>query len=156
MRRKDREITDTAKIAEIIAACRCCRIGFHDGGAVYIVPLNYGWCCENGQYTLYFHSASEGRKISLLKTAPTVGFEMDTGYVLHTAETACGHSAAFQSIIGTGTAEIVTDPAEKRRGLSLLMVHETGRADWEFPESSLAPVTVFRISVTELSCKEHL
>ena len=39
MRRKDREITDEAKIDEIISRCNCCRIGFNDSGEVYIVPL---------------------------------------------------------------------------------------------------------------------
>ena len=43
MRRKDREITDEAKIDEIISRCNCCRIGFNDSGEVYIVPLNFGY-----------------------------------------------------------------------------------------------------------------
>ena len=154
MRRKDREVTDAAQIREIIAACRCCRVGFCENGGIYIVPLNFGFCCEDGQYTFYFHSAKEGRKIGLLREKPSVGFEMDTGYVLHTADTACGHSAAYQSIIGTGTAEIVTDAAEKRKGLSLLMLHETGRKDWDYPAADT--VTVFKITVHELSCKARI
>ena len=155
MRRTDREITDAAVIRDVIERCRCCRVGFNDCGAVYIVPLDFGYCCENGQYTFYFHSAKEGRKITLLQSAPQVGFEMDTGHVLHTAETACGHAAAFQSIIGTGKAELVTDPEEKLRGLSLLMLHETGKSDWDFPQKEADAVAVFRITVTELSCKIH-
>lgn len=43
MRRKDREVTDEAKIDEIISRCNCCRIGFNDSGEVYIVPLNFGF-----------------------------------------------------------------------------------------------------------------
>ena len=39
MRRKDREVTDSQKIREIILSCRCCRLGFYDNGQVYIVPL---------------------------------------------------------------------------------------------------------------------
>lgn len=30
MRRKDREVTDTEKINNIINNCSCCRIGFND------------------------------------------------------------------------------------------------------------------------------
>lgn len=43
MRRKDREVTDEARIDEIISRCTCCRIGFNDSGEVYIVPLNFGY-----------------------------------------------------------------------------------------------------------------
>ena len=43
MRRKDREVTDEKKIMEIISQCYCCRLGFIDKGAVYIVPLNFGF-----------------------------------------------------------------------------------------------------------------
>ena len=41
MRRTDREITDAEKITQIIQTCHCCRLGFCDNGAVYIVPLNF-------------------------------------------------------------------------------------------------------------------
>ena len=47
MRRKDREITDEAKIDEIILNCNCCRLGFNDGGKVYIVPLSFGYSRDN-------------------------------------------------------------------------------------------------------------
>lgn len=43
MRRTDREITDAEKITQIIQTCHCCRLGFCDNGAVYIVPLNFGY-----------------------------------------------------------------------------------------------------------------
>ena len=43
MRRKDREVTNSAKIADIISRCTCCRIGFYDEKEVYIVPLNFGY-----------------------------------------------------------------------------------------------------------------
>ena len=39
MRRNDREVTDIAKISDIISKCHCCRLGFYDAGKVYIVPL---------------------------------------------------------------------------------------------------------------------
>lgn len=156
MRRKDREVTDNNKITEIINNCQCCRIGFNDNGSIYIVPLNFGYVYNHDCYTFYFHSAKEGRKIDLIQNSPNVGFEMDTGYKLHTAELACNYSAGFQSIIGNGTVEIVNDTDEKIRGLSLLMEHNTGKKDWHFDERMTNAVTVFKLTVTELSCKEHL
>lgn len=60
MRRTDREITDAEKITQIIQTCHCCRLGFCDNGAVYIVPLNFGYAEENGKRVFYFHSAKAG------------------------------------------------------------------------------------------------
>lgn len=155
MRRKDREITDTARIEAIISACSCCRLGFNDGGEVYIVPLNFGWEKENGAYRFYFHGAREGRKIALLEGAPRVGFEMDCSYALRIGELAGNCTASFSSIIGVGRARLVDDGDEIRRGLLSIMRHNTGRSDWSFNEDMLRAVRVFRLDVEALSCKVH-
>ena len=76
MRRRDREITDNEKIKEIIKACDCCRLGLNDNGKVYIVPLNFGFTEENGNYTFYFHGARTGRKLDIIKQNNCVGFEL--------------------------------------------------------------------------------
>ncbi|MGN0159082.1 MAG: pyridoxamine 5'-phosphate oxidase family protein [Brotaphodocola sp.] len=155
MRRKDREITDQAKIQDIMDRCSCCRIGFYDNGQVYIVPLNFGYTKQEDHYVFYFHGAHEGRKIDLIARSPQVGFEMDTNYKRKEAELACEYSAQFQSVIGNGTVQIVEDSEEKREGLRLLMEHNTGKHDWQFDEHMLRAVTVFKLQVTSLSCKEH-
>ena len=155
MRRKDREVTDFAKIENIISRCTCCRIGFHDDGEVYIVPLNFGYEVKDDTYTFYFHGAKEGRKIDLIKKNPVVGFEMDTDYALKEADTACGYSARFQSVIGTGVVSIVSDSDEKEKGISLLMEHNTGKRNWVFDEKMMNAVTIFKLEVTKMSCKEH-
>lgn len=159
MRRKDREVTDPAKIQDIIQRCDCCRIGFNDNGEVYIVPLNFGYVCQEGKYTLYFHGAAAGRKYELAQSTPSVGFEMDTNYLLHTGgkspDVASNYTARFQSVIGNGTFSIVTDEAEKREGLQLLMLHATGKKEWDFEPAMFKMVAVFKLEVTQLSCKEH-
>lgn len=154
MRRKDREVTDQQRIREIAEACHCCRLGFADGGSVYIVPLNYGYTEENGNYTFYFHSAKKGRKIDLIAKNPMVGFEMDTNYAIKEHETACEYSARFQSIIGEGKVSFVEDEAEKVKALQAIMKHNTGKDDWEFHEKMLQAVRVIRMDVTKISCKE--
>lgn len=155
MRRKDREIIDPVHIQDIMQRCDVCRIGFNDEGEVYIVPLNFGYVNNDGNYTLYFHGAGAGRKFDLAQTKPYVGFEMDTNYLLHTADVACEFSARFQSIIGNGTFSLVEDPAEKLEGLQLVMFHATGKKDWEFNPMMLKMVAVFKLEVSKLSCKEH-
>ncbi len=156
MRRKDREITDETQIDEIIRRCDCCRLGFNDNGGVYIVPLSFGFEKEGGKRCFYFHSAPEGRKIDLIKRGGDVGFELDCGYRLHTADIPCGYSAAFSSVIGTGRVEILTDTAGKISGLRSIMRHTAGLEDCEFAPEMLERVCVFRLEVAELSCKVHI
>ena len=155
MRRTDREVTDQQKIQDVVGRCICCRIGFNDNGEVYIVPLNFGYQKKENTYVFYFHGAHEGRKIDLIKKNPNVGFEMDTHYKLTEADIACGYSASFQSLIGNGTMEIVEGIEEKITGLNLIMEHNTGKGDWAFDEKMINAVTVFKLIVTEMSCKDH-
>ena len=156
MRRNDREIIDCKQIIEIIENCNCCRIGFYDGNEVYIVPLNFGYEFKEDKLTLYFHGAKEGRKIDLITSAPSVGFEMDTNYKLNEGETACSHSARFDSVIGNGTISIITSISEKKFALDKLMLKATHKSAWNFTESMLNSVCVFKIEVTKLSCKSHI
>ena len=158
MRRKDREVTDPAKIADVINRCTCCRIGFCDDGEVYIVPLNFGYETKDDTYAFYFHGAKEGRKIDLIRKNPKVGFEMDTDaevYAVGESDTACGYTARFQSIIGNGIISMVSGIEEKKLGLSLLMEHNTGKREWNFDEKMVNAVAVFKLEVTKMSCKEH-
>jgi nitroimidazol reductase NimA-like FMN-containing flavoprotein (pyridoxamine 5'-phosphate oxidase superfamily) len=155
MRRKDREITDCARIDEIITACDCVRLAFADGDDAYIVPLNFAFVSENGKRTFYFHSAKEGRKLDLIKKLGRAGFELDTGHALNPGETACGYSYRFQSVVGNGKISVVEDEAEKRRALDLLMERYTGKNSWMYEKAELRAVAVFRLEVESISCKEH-
>ena len=143
MRRTDREITDAEKITQIIQTCHCCRLGFCDNGAVYIVPLNFGYAEENGKRVFYFHSAKSGRKLDLIAGAPSVGFELDVNYALVEGEEACRHTARFQSVIGTGRVSFVEEASQKEAALQT------------FSGAMLDSVRVFKLEVETLSCKEH-
>ena len=154
MRRKDREVTDASRILDTIQACTCCRLGFCDDGVAYIVPLSFGFTEHDGQYTFYFHSASEGRKIDLIKKTGYAGFEMDTDCELKTADVACRHSTTFRSIIGNGPVHFLETNEEKELALRKIMGHNTGREDWSFEPAKLDAVRVFALEVKELSCKE--
>lgn len=155
MRRKDRDVTNLKTVADVISRCTCCRVGFNDEGEVYIVPLSFGAEIWDNTYVFYFHGAKEGRKMELLQKNPHVGFEMDTNYALNEADVACGYSARFQSLVGNGTVSMVSELEEKKRGLSLLMEHNTGKREWDFDEKMLNAVAVFKLVVTKMSCKEH-
>lgn len=156
MRRSDRAVTDPEKIEEIIKACACMRLGFSDGGEVYIVPLSFGYVREGGRYRFYFHGASEGRKAELIRGCPRVGFEADAGArVYGEGENGCAYSTSFVSVIGAGRVEPVTDAAEKLDALRAIMRHSAGERDWRFEGEWLDKVFVFRLDADELSAKEH-
>ncbi|MCD8160078.1 MAG: pyridoxamine 5'-phosphate oxidase family protein [Clostridiales bacterium] len=156
MRRSDRAVTDPRSIDDVIQRCDCCRLAFATGGAPYIVPLNFGFVWEDGKRIFYFHSATEGRKLDLLRENPVVGFELDTDHRLNAGATGCQYSYRFQSVIGTGRTALVEDTDGKRRALGLLLAHYTNQSDWAFPDAMLGQTAVWRMEVLTLSCKEHL
>lgn len=155
MRRKDREITDSAKIKELILACDCFRIGLADEKRVYIVPLNFGYSEQDQKRTFYFHGAKEGRKMDLLQKNEYAGFELDRNHLLNEADTACDYSFRYQSVIGEGSVQQITEPAEKREALRIIMSHYSQKTDWDFPDAALNATAVFKLEVTELAAKEH-
>lgn len=155
MRRKDREIKDYKKILEIVSACDCCRIGLADQEGAYIVPLNFGYEDQNGTLILYFHGAGEGRKIDLIREQNHACFEMDTNHKLVEKESGCAYSYLFQSVMGRGKIELLQDSGEKIYGLERVMEHYSGKTDWTFPEKMVNGMAVIKLTVTELSCKEH-
>ena len=156
MRRSDREITDPQQIRAFITAEQILRIAFIDDEEVYIVPVNYGYVCEERKSIFYFHGAREGRKYNLSLNAPTVGFEIDGNYQPLTHEQACKFSASFQSLIGTGQVQIVTDEGEKKKGLNAIMAQVSEKSEWSYSEQAMEKVAVFRLEVKTMSCKGRL
>lgn len=155
MRRKDREITDPAKLQAIMDACKVCRIAMQDHNGLYLVPLNFGYAYEQGKYTLFFHSAAKGRKIDAMRQHPAVCFEMDGAHQLLAAEEACSYGYAFESIIGSGQVRFLTQADEKKRALQILMRHQTGK-DFSFTDQMVEHVAVFALDVEQLCGKCHI
>lgn len=154
MRRKDREVTDKNQLLEIVDCCKVCRIATQDKDGLYIVPLNFGYEYEEEALTLYFHSAKEGRKISAIAENSSVCFEMDCEHRLIEAEDACGYGYSFKSIIGNGIVTMIEDSEEKKKALSLLMLHQTGK-EFAFNEKMAESVAVFKIAASSFTGKYH-
>lgn len=154
MRRKDRQVTEPAELLKILQECKVCRLAMQDEQGLYIVPLNFGYEWNDDRLMLYFHSAKEGRKIDLLSQSPAVAFEMDCDHQLIASDIACRHSYAYKSIIGNGNACLINDVDEKTKGLSLIMLHQTGK-EWEMTEQAVGTVAVFKVEVTGFSGKIH-
>ena len=155
MRKKDREVKDIAMINQIIEEMDAIRVGFFDGEEVYIVPLSFGFVEEDGKYTFYMHGAKAGRKAELVKSCGKAGFELDKAIEVKTDSEPCDHTVTYNSIIGHGVIEEVTDMEEKKFGLNAVMKQNTGKGDWEFPEKMVAATLVIKLTADWLTCKVH-
>jgi nitroimidazol reductase NimA-like FMN-containing flavoprotein (pyridoxamine 5'-phosphate oxidase superfamily) len=156
MRLAKREVTGIQEKLAIIEQSRVCRLGLSDKGMPYVVPLNFGYTCEADALVLYFHSAHEGRKIDILKQNNRACFEVDGEHQLLEADTACGHSYAFASVIGFGRIEFIENDDEKIRALNILMKHQTGKDGvYAYTREQLDRVCVYRMVVEEWSGKRR-
>lgn len=155
MRRTDREITDFQKMMQILAECDCCRLGLIDEKGAYIVPLNFGYEEADGKLSFYFHGASSGKKIDLLKQNPFVSFEMDRKHQLVEGDLPCAYSYRYQSIMGNGKVQFLDRYEEKVNALNALMSHYSKKERWEFPREHVDAITVLKMEVIDWSCKEH-
>lgn len=149
MRRREKQITETKLMEQILAQAQVCRLAMVDNGHPYVVPLNFGY--RDG--SLYFHSALEGRKMDVLKAAPRVCFEVDETLKMNKAAAACDWGVSFKSVIGTGTARILDTPAEKKAGLDIIMAHYSGRS-FDYPEDKLAKTAVIQVTIQEMTGKQ--
>jgi hypothetical protein len=148
MRQKDREIKNRKAIDDIIRRCRVCRLAMCDDGQPYIIPLNFGY---DGKF-LYFHAALEGRKIDIIRRNSRVGFEFDILHNIVTAQRACDWGAKYESVVGTGTAEIINDVEVKKTALECIM-RQYGSEAGDFPEEIMKKTLILRVRILEISGK---
>lgn len=151
MRQKNREITDRKLIDEIIRKSGVLYLAMADGNVPYGVPLSFGY----DGCSIYFHCASEGLKIDFIKKNPNVCFTFVGEIVYQEKMSSCDAGTAFQSVIGRGKCEILSDVEEKRKGLDILMCQYT-KSKLEFSEKAIQGVTIVKISITELKGKRRL
>ena len=154
MRRKDRELHDPEQLEAILKECSVVRIAAQDQEGLFVVPMNFGYRLEGEKLTLFVHSAPEGRKVSAFRKGGTVAFEMDCGHALRTADTACGHSYTYQSIMGTGTVAEIQDLGKKQQALESIMTHLTGQ-NWQVPCQGAERTAVFALEASHWTGKAN-
>ena len=150
-------LTDPAQIEAILRDGQVCRLGMIAQGRPYIVPLSYGYFWEQGTLVLSFPSGHEGRKMTVMRHAPQVCFEIDiAGHLTGEGGPACGYSYTYRSILGDGVVEFAQTDAQKEHGLHAIMAHYTGKHEgWTYPKRALDKTAVFFVRAThfEAACK---
>ncbi len=154
MRRDDREVCGIAEIFDILSRCDTIRLGMNGGEYPYVIPMTFGAEIAGDRIVVYFHSAGAGRKWEILQRDPRVCVEADLYYQVERREGSV--TAKYESVIGTGTAERLTEQKDKVAALRLMLEHykESG-----FPVTSctgLATVEVFRVPLPEITGKMNL
>lgn len=152
--RREREVTDLNEIRGILDRGKIVHVGMIDGDRPYVVPMNYGYVLEDGCLTLYVHGALRGRKLDVISKNPNVFVEIDTDLIPFEGEHPCTYGLSYSSVMGEGTAEIVTNPEEKMQALTILMKTQTGK-DFTFTEKLVSVVAVVKITVPELTAKRR-
>ncbi|MCE5270315.1 pyridoxamine 5'-phosphate oxidase family protein [bacterium] len=153
MRRKEREITDRAEMESILKQAPVFHLGLVDAEGPYVVPVNCGYDSAGG--CLWFHCAREGRKVEALRRDNRVCVEAELDSRMVTVGRACDWTMKYRSVIAFGRAALVEDPAEKVRGLDVIMSHYGGpTGDYHGP--SLERTLLVRIDIESLSGKKSL
>jgi len=148
MRRKDKEIKDKAQIEQIIGQAQVCHLALAADSQPYVVPLNFGY--RDG--SVYFHSASQGRKIDMLKANPRVCLAFSNPREIVRGATSCDWGQRFASVIAFGNARLVENEAGKREALDIIMAHYGGSGG-DYPDKQLKITAVIEVKLAEMSGK---
>lgn len=183
MRRADREVRSPQQIKDILDSCEVVRVAYQDAEGLTIVPMNFGYDFSLAQFAhpeddlpvnvsadgtplppdfgelrIFLHSAHEGRKIDAISAAGNalpVAFELDCDHQVHEGRTPCNWSASFRSIVGTGTASVITNLDEKITAMQALMSKQAGMDHVPFTAQQMASVTVWQVVSTNFTGKIH-
>ncbi len=154
MRRKDREVKDIGQIFDILCRCDTVSLGMNGGAAPYVIPMTFGCRMENGQIVVYLHAAQSGRKWDILNKDPRVCVE---GHLYYKTVMENGRvTAKYESVIGTGVVEPITEKEGKVDAFKCMLDHY---AESGFPAESckgLPDSAVFKVVLTEVSGKHNL
>lgn len=115
LRRVDKEIQEEAALFDLLLSQKLMTLAMCRAGEPYLTAVNYAF--DRKARHFYFHCAPVGKKIEFLKENPAVwGIVVeDRGYL----DGQCDH--AYRSVHFSGSAEFVTETAEKRRALELML-----------------------------------
>ena len=156
MLRKDREVTDLNEIYDILCRCSTLRLGLFDEEYPYVVPVSFGAELKGRDVIVYFHGARRGTKLALIAKNPHIAAEADIYYKTELEHAPNGITVRYESVMGRGIAEEVTDEAEKIHGLQLMEHHYGYTTDTVAHCGRLKHTVVYKITLHEITGKRNL
>ena len=151
VRRKDREITDCEELRQVLLSTKFVTVALCMKDEPYLVSLSHGY--DEGKNCLYFHCASEGKKLEFLKENNRVW-----GQVLLDFGVTEDCDYAYTSVHFSGKMSLIEDLVEKQHALEVLVRQVSLK-----PEAKLAKIkperleniTMGRIDIDYMSGKKH-
>jgi nitroimidazol reductase NimA-like FMN-containing flavoprotein (pyridoxamine 5'-phosphate oxidase superfamily) len=150
MRRKEKEIYKLSDLESILQKAQVCHLGLIDNNVPYIVPVHYGYHKEH----LFIHTAKKGKKINLIKKNPKVCFEVELDYKIYNTGIPCNWSTMYKSIIGFGTATLLSDTEEKKLALGILIDHYAPGTNYNFTTRMVKSVAIIDIDICKMTGKQ--
>ena len=129
---------------------RLCISRSADNNIPFIVPVFFAY---DGT-ALYFHSASAGTKVEIMKRNNKVCFEISIDHGIIASDKACDFEAQHRTVIGFGKAVFVTDGAEKVKALDGIVAQFSDQK-FEYPQRNLERTAVIRIDIESIKGKKH-
>jgi nitroimidazol reductase NimA-like FMN-containing flavoprotein (pyridoxamine 5'-phosphate oxidase superfamily) len=154
LRRKEKEIKNIGELKAILAKTQYVTVAMCRGDEPYLVTLSHGY--DEKQNAIYFHCASQGKKIDFLRANNHVWGQAldDRGY----AEGRCDH--LFISAQFSGRVRFVEDETEKRRALAVMIRQLERKPEKvmaaQVSDTSVAKVCIGRIDIEFLSGKKSI
>jgi nitroimidazol reductase NimA-like FMN-containing flavoprotein (pyridoxamine 5'-phosphate oxidase superfamily) len=151
-RHRERGEYDREAVNAILDESFLCHVACLVDGTVWMIPTAYG---RDGDL-LYLHGAAANHvlKAAAAGAELTVNVMLIDGMVL--ARSTFNHSINYRSVTIFGTATDITDPAEKERGLAIIVDHmlpgRSGEARSPSP-IELTKTRVVTLPITEASAK---
>ncbi|MCM3629048.1 pyridoxamine 5'-phosphate oxidase family protein [Paenibacillus glycanilyticus] len=159
IRLQKRACTDTGKIHRFLEQAKTGFLGLASGNVPYVVPLNFVW----KDNAIYFHVASEGRKIDMIEDNPEGCFTVSEEYGTITDPTPAHIDTAYMSVILYGTIEKVTDGDEATAAMQVMLnKYVPGYFDRPLAKSHLeryvssmgSKTSVFKLTASSITAKE--
>ena len=152
IRRKDKAITDQNEMKKILQQTKYITIAMCRNNEPYLITLSHGYDPEKN--IIYFHCASEGKKIDILNKNNVVWGQalIDKGYV----EGKCDH--LWATVMFRGTVSFLVDATEKRQALEVMIKQLEQNPEQvmkkQITEKSLKRVNIGRIDIDYMGGKK--
>ncbi len=152
MRRKEKAILDIKEIQHILEEVKHITIAMCQDNEPYLTTLSHGY--DPKEHCLFFHCASEGKKIDILTKNPIIWGQalIDEGYI----QGACDH--LYATVQFRGKVRFLKDFEEKKVALENMINKLDNKpeevAKEQLTEQSINRVTIGRIDIEYMNGKK--
>lgn len=156
MRREDKQITNINELKQILEQNIVGRLAVCSDDVPHIIPMNFGYELNEDKFVFYFHCATEGQKLDILKKNNNACFEVDGSHEFLEDELDCKCSMAYESIIALGKVYFVDDMSGKMHGMNSVVSHVRGGNNIpNVKEDALDRVVILKLVADEVTGKRY-